>query len=82
MLTYFIIFLSLFSANAIRVIGDDPKTWSPSTELDCSTCKVILTAIGIDACSKCPDPDKCAQMFSDPTKICQFIGICPKTIGL
>lgn len=78
-----------------QLIGGNPKTWSPSenytviipvtlfdTDLDCSTCKIMLAALETDACSKCHESDKCMQMIQtlgDPTKICQLIGVCPKT---
>ena len=78
-----------------QIIGSNPKTWSPVTvvipselfdpALDCSTCKILVAAIETDACSKCPEPDKCTQfvtVFGDPTQVCQLIDICPKTSWL
>ena len=81
--------------NKPLIIGGDSKTWSPSenytviipitlfdTDLDCSTCKIMLAALETDACSKCHESDKCMQMIQtlgDPTKICQLIGVCPET---
>jgi hypothetical protein len=78
-----------------QIIGSNPKTWSPATivipselfdpALDCSTCKIIVDAIETDACSKCPESDKCTQLvtaFGDPEKLCQLIKVCPKTSWL
>lgn len=78
-----------------EIIGSDPKTWSPvavtipselfNSDLDCSTCKILVAAIETDACSKCPESDKCNQLvtaFGDPEKLCQLIDVCPKTSWL
>ena len=77
-----------------QIIGSNPKTWSPVTvvipydsDLDCSTCKILVAAIETEACSKCPESetDKCTQFvtkFGDPEKLCQLVRICPKTSWL
>lgn len=91
----FITFLLLLTTSNARLIGGDPKTWSPTSseenytivipfpltsELDCTTCKILVATLETDACLKCPN-SKCLdffQAYGDPTQICQQINICPK----
>ena len=80
----FITFLLLLTSSNARLIGSDPKTWSPTenytSELDCTTCKILVATLETDACLKCPN-SKCLdffQAYGDPTQICQQINICPK----
>ena len=83
--------------NKPLVIGGDSKTWSPVTvgipselfnsDLDCSTCKILVATIETDVCLKSPESetDKCTQFFTkfgDPEKLCQLVDICPKTFWL
>ena len=84
-----IFLLSIISVNSARVIGGDPKTWSPSpaqenytllSELDCTTCKVLIATLETDACLKCSDT-KCLDFFEkygNPVQVCQQLGVCPK----
>ena len=63
-------------------IGGNPKTWSPvqeKSELDCTTCKVLIATLETDACIKCQDT-KCLDFFEkygDPSQVCQRLGVCP-----
>ena len=78
-----IFLLALTSVNCSRVIGGDPKTWSPQlvSELDCATCKVLIATLETDACLKCPNTTMCTdfiEKYGDPTRVCQQLDICPK----
>ena len=80
-----IFLLSIVSVNSARVpelIGGNPKTWSPTlvSELDCTTCKVLIATLETDACLKCSDT-KCLDFFEkygNPVQVCQQLGVCPK----
>ena len=88
-----IFLLSIMSVNSARVpqpqlIGGNPKTWSPGnyttltlvSELDCTTCKVLIATLETDACLKSSDT-KCLDFFEkygNPSQVCQQLGVCPK----
>ena len=79
-----------------ELIGGNPKTWSPKpvqenytltipitlvSELDCTTCKVLIATLETDACLKCSDT-KCLDFFEkygNPVQVCQQLGVCPKS---
>ena len=61
-----------------QLIGGDPKTWSVQTELDCTTCKVLIATLETDACLKIQDT-RCIDFFEkygEPGQVCEKLGIC------
>ena len=73
-----IFLLSIKTVNSYRVLGNNPKTWTPTTELDCTTCKLLLATLETDACLKLPNTEceEFIEKYGAPEKVCQKIGIC------
>ena len=80
--------LSLFGVYGRNLIGQDPKTWSPTNDtivLSCDQCKVLVGLVeSVDLCTLLPEQYQgtCESILPaieqkyTPDTVCQCISLC------